>query len=36
MAGFAVTHLMICTVRGEFHNINGTVVFDDKDVTSRA
>ncbi len=32
-AGFAVTHLMISTVRGEFHNINGTVVFDDKDVS---
>jgi polyisoprenoid-binding protein YceI len=32
-AQFAVTHLMISTVRGEFHSINGTVVFDDKDVS---
>jgi polyisoprenoid-binding protein YceI len=30
-AQFAVTHLMISTVRGEFHGINGTVVFDDVD-----
>jgi polyisoprenoid-binding protein YceI len=28
-AEFAVTHLMIATVRGEFHAVNGTVVFDD-------
>ena len=32
-AGFAVTHLMISTVRGEFHGINGTVIFDDDDIT---
>ncbi len=32
-AGFAVTHLMISTVRGEFHDINGTVVYDDGDVS---
>jgi len=29
---FAVTHLMISTVRGEFHGIHGTVVYDDSDV----
>jgi polyisoprenoid-binding protein YceI len=28
-AGFAVTHLMISTVRGVFHGVNGTVVWDD-------
>ena len=32
-AQFAVTHLMISTVRGEFHSINGTVILDDKDVS---
>ncbi len=32
-AGFAVTHLMISTVRGEFHGINGTVIYDDGDVS---
>jgi len=32
-AQFAVTHLMISTVRGEFHQINGTVVVDDADVS---
>lgn len=32
-AQFAVTHLMISTVRGEFHSITGTVVLDDKDIT---
>ncbi|MGB9430970.1 MAG: YceI family protein [Candidatus Acidiferrum sp.] len=32
-AGFAVTHLMISTVRGEFHGINGSVVYDDSDVS---
>jgi polyisoprenoid-binding protein YceI len=32
-AQFGVTHLMISTVRGEFHNVNGTVVLDDKDMT---
>jgi polyisoprenoid-binding protein YceI len=32
-AQFAVTHLMISTVRGEFHGINGTVVYDDSDVS---
>lgn len=30
-AQFAVTHLMISTVRGEFHGINGTVVYDEVD-----
>src|ERR1700730_13134433 len=32
-AGFSVTHLMISTVRGEFHGLNGTVLLDDKDIT---
>ena len=32
-AQFAVEHLMISTVRGEFHGINGTVVYDDGDVS---
>ena len=32
-AQFEVTHLMISTVRGEFHGINGTVVYDDADVS---
>jgi len=32
-AQFGVTHLMISTVRGEFHNVNGTIVLDDKDIT---
>jgi polyisoprenoid-binding protein YceI len=32
-AQFAVTHLMISTVRGEFHGINGTVAYDDADVS---
>jgi polyisoprenoid-binding protein YceI len=32
-AEFAVTHLMISTVRGEFHGVNGTVVVDDNDVS---
>jgi len=32
-AQFAVTHLMISTVRGEFHQINGTVVVDDADTS---
>jgi len=31
-AQFAVTHLMISTVRGEFHGVTGTVVVDDSDV----
>ena len=30
-AQFAVTHLMISTVRGQFHQVNGTVIFDDAD-----
>jgi polyisoprenoid-binding protein YceI len=29
-AQFAITHLMISTVRGEFHGVKGTVVYDDK------
>jgi len=32
-AQFAVTHLMISTVRGEFHGVKGTVIVDDKDIT---
>jgi polyisoprenoid-binding protein YceI len=32
-AQFAVTHLMISTVRGEFHAVNGTVIVDDSDVS---
>jgi len=28
-ANFAVTHLMISTVRGEFHAVNGSVIVDD-------
>jgi len=31
-AQFGVTHLMISTVRGEFHGVNGTVVVDDSDI----
>ena len=33
-AQFAVTHLMISTVRGEFHGINGTVILDDKNISN--
>ncbi len=32
-ASFAVKHLMISTVRGEFKGVTGTAVWDDKDVT---
>jgi len=32
-AQFAVKHLMISTVRGEFHGVKGTVNWDDKDIT---
>jgi polyisoprenoid-binding protein YceI len=32
-AQFAVTHLMISKVRGEFHAVNGTVQVDDGDIT---
>jgi len=32
-AEFAVTHLMISTVRGEFHGVTGTIVIDDQDIT---
>jgi polyisoprenoid-binding protein YceI len=32
-AQFAVKHLMISTVRGEFKSVTGTVVWDDQDVT---
>jgi len=32
-AQFSVTHLMISTVRGEFHGVNGTLLLDDKDIT---
>lgn len=32
-AQFAVTHLMISTVHGEFHAVNGTVILDDADVS---
>lgn len=30
---FGVTHLMISTVRGEFHGLKGTLILDDKDIT---
>ena len=32
-AQFAVKHLMISTVRGEFHNVTGTITWDDQDIT---
>ncbi len=32
-AGFAVKHLMISTVRGQFKGVNGTVVWDDQDIS---
>jgi polyisoprenoid-binding protein YceI len=32
-AQFALTHLMISKVRGEFHAVNGTVNVDDSDIT---
>jgi len=32
-AQFAVKHMMISTVRGEFKNVTGTIVWDDQDVT---
>ncbi len=32
-AQFGVTHMMISTVRGEFHNLDGVIVLDDKDIT---
>jgi len=32
-AQFAVTHLMLSTVRGEFHGLKGTLNLDDKDIT---
>ena len=32
-AQFAVKHLMISTVRGEFHGVTGTVNWDDQDIT---
>ena len=32
-AGFGVTHLMISTVRGEFHGVTGTIVVDDLDIS---
>jgi len=32
-AQFAVKHLMISTVRGEFKGVTGTVIWDDQDVT---
>jgi polyisoprenoid-binding protein YceI len=32
-AQFAVTHLMISTVRGEFHGLKGTVLVDDGDIS---
>jgi len=31
-AGFGVTHLMLSTVRGEFHGVTGTVVVDDTEI----
>jgi len=32
-AQFAITHLMISSVRGEFHQLKGTVVVDDADIS---
>ncbi len=32
-AQFGVTHLMISTVRGEFHGVKGTVILDGQDIT---
>src|SRR5262252_9068031 len=32
-ANFAVKHMMISTVRGEFKGVTGTIVWDDADVT---
>src|SRR5690349_11017238 len=32
-AGFAVKHLMISTVRGQFKGITGTVNWDDQDIS---
>ena len=32
-AGFAVKHLMIATVRGQFKGVTGTVTWDDQDVS---
>jgi len=32
-AQFGVTHLMISTVRGEFHGVKGTLVLDGQDIT---
>jgi polyisoprenoid-binding protein YceI len=32
-AGFAVKHLMISTVRGQFKGVTGTVVWDDQDLS---
>jgi polyisoprenoid-binding protein YceI len=34
LAGFAVTHLMISTVRGEFLTMSGTIEYDGQDVSS--
>jgi polyisoprenoid-binding protein YceI len=33
-ADFGVTHLMISTVRGEFHGVTGTVVVDDSNINN--
>lgn len=33
-ADFGVTHLMISTVRGEFHGVTGTVVVDDSNISN--
>ena len=32
-AQFSVKHLMISTVRGEFHGLDGTIYFDDNDIS---
>src|ERR1700676_2226518 len=32
-AQFSVKHLMISTVRGEFHGLNGVIYFDDNDIS---
>jgi polyisoprenoid-binding protein YceI len=33
-AEFGVTHLMISTVRGEFHGVTGTIVVDDENIAN--
>ena len=33
-ANFSARHMMVTTVRGDFHNITGTIEYDGKDVTN--